>query len=334
VSVRSAVTRRDPSGRGDVYLTGSRWSARHDTPNDSGDDNASRGRRPPVLRRLHHRALDGVSERARRIGTQVVDGPRPLRDVLEKQRHRVPRLERHTSGQHLVAEDADGVDVAAPIELPLAHRLLGRHVGRRADGDTRRRESSPRLRGPGDAEVRHHRAARLAVEQDVVGLDVTVDDTAKVRVGERVGDFGEDAPHFIEWLARLAREVRREVAASDERHDEPGDPFALADIVDGNDVRVRQLRGHLRLAREAGADGGIVRELGWQHLDRDGPIQAEVPGAVDHGHSATANLGLELVVRTDGGNDAVVQGLAHLYPQLSWGLAGEPAGMDPAVSMV
>ena len=46
-----------------------------------------------------------------------------------------------------------------------------------------------------------------AVEQNVVGLDVAMNDAAQMRVRQCVGDLGEDSPDFVDRLARLAREV-------------------------------------------------------------------------------------------------------------------------------
>jgi hypothetical protein len=60
------------------------------------------------------------------------------------------------------------------------------------------------------------------------------------------------------------------------------------------------------LAREARADRWIVRELGREHLDGHAPVETEVARAVHHCHPAAADLALELVLVTDGGEDALV----------------------------
>src|SRR5215210_1544535 len=89
------------------------------------------------------------------------------------------------SGEAVVEEDADGVEIAPGGGL-LAPELLGRHVAGAADD----------LSGPsrlflldeaGDAEVRDLDGA-FPRDQDVGGLYIAVDDPAPVRVFERLQD--------------------------------------------------------------------------------------------------------------------------------------------------
>ena len=56
---------------------------------------------------------------------------------------------------------------------------------------------------------------------------------------------------------------------------------------------------------------GIVRELGRQHLDRDGAVEPEIARAIDDRHPAAADLALELVLAAEGGDHSVVQRLGH-----------------------
>ena len=76
-------------------------------------------------------------------------------------------------------------------------------------------------------------------------------------------------------------------------------------------MRVRQLRRRLRLAREAQPNGGVVRELRRQHLDRDRAVEAEVAGAVDDGHAAAPDFAFDVVLLAERGDDAVVERIAH-----------------------
>ena len=71
--------------------------------------------------------------------------------------------------------------------------LLGRHVLRRAERETRLRDS--RTAGVGDrqrdAEIGDERLS--LVKQDVLGLEVAMDDTVAVRVIESVGHSDANA---------------------------------------------------------------------------------------------------------------------------------------------
>ena len=162
---------------------------------------------------------------------------------------------------------------------------------------------APAFHRPRDAEVGDHRATRSRVEQDVVRLDVAMDDAAQVRVRERVGDLAEEAAHLVDRLARLAaRGACARLPPVDERHDEVGDAVALADVVDRHDVRVRELRRRLRLAREARRGSAwSCASSGGRTLIATGRFEPEVARAVDDGHAAAADLVLELVVLADGG---------------------------------
>jgi len=231
--------------------------------------------------------------------------------VLEQQRHRVPCLERHASRQHLVAEHSGGVDIAPAVELTFTDRLLRRHVRRRANRDSGRCQARAGFHGPRDPEVGDHHATGLTIKQDVVRLDVPVDDAAQVGVGERVRDLRQNAAHFVDRLSRLAHQVRGEASAGHHRHHEVGNAVTLADVVDGHDVRVRQLGRRLGFAGEAGPDGAVVGELGRQNLDCHRSIQPQIARAEHDRHATPPNLVFQLVGLTDGGNHAVVQGLGH-----------------------
>ena len=79
-------------------------------------------------------------------------------------------------------------------QLGIAERLLGAHVVRRADDEAGLGESraGARVEAPCDAEIDEQRPAARAVEHNVVGLDVAVQQTGFVRVIERVENRDDD----------------------------------------------------------------------------------------------------------------------------------------------
>ncbi len=141
-----------------------------------------------------------------------------------------------------------------------------------------------------------------------------MDHAAQVRVGERVGDLAEEAAHLIHRLPRLPREQRAEIPAGHEPHDEVGDPFAIADVVDGDDVRMRELRRGLCLAREAEPNRRVVRQLRRQHLDRHGAIESEIARAIHDRHPTPPDLSLELVLVPHCGDGALLERVTHRLP--------------------
>ena len=69
-----------------------------------------------------------------------------------------------------------------------------------------------------------------------------------VRVVERVRHVGRDRAHALDGQRALASETRGNALAIHERHDEVDETLDLVDREDRNDVRVSELRGHLRFA--------------------------------------------------------------------------------------
>jgi hypothetical protein len=289
-----------------------------------------RGVGPAVLGALGEGALHGGREPRRDVGGGLGQGAGALAQLLHEHRRGVAGGERRRAGEHLVAHDAQGVDVAPAVDLALAEGLLGAHVGRGAEHRADLREAlgaGVEQRAPRDAEVGDHRAAALAVEQDVVGLDVAVHDAARVRVGERVGHVGEDAADDGHRRARLPGEPRAEALAVDERHREEGDAGALVHREDRHHVRVRETGGRLGLAQEAGAHVGAEGEVRREHLEGDAAPEAQVAGLVHHRHGAAPHLALDLVLVADGRGDALAELVDHVAPA---GRAHARRGTTPA----
>src|SRR5215204_7183297 len=57
--------------------------------------------------------------------------------------------------------------------------------------------------------------------------------------------------------------------------------------------------GELRLGLEAVPEVEVVGELGRDHLERDGAIEAQLGGAVDHAHAALAGHAVDAVAAED-----------------------------------
>ena len=155
-----------------------------------------------------------------------------------------------------------------------------------------RRESPAVGESARDAEIGHHRAARLLVDDDVVGLDVAVNYVAMVCVCERIRHFAENSTHFDRRHRPRLLEAHAEVVALDVRHHEVDEIVFLFDGVDRDDVRVIQLRGRLGFAEESLADVGTKAQFGWQHLHRDLALETFVSRTIHDPHTPATDLAL------------------------------------------
>ncbi len=203
---------------------------------------------------------DGIIEAARRARVLLAD---------PRQQHLARPRERPRAGQELVEDGAQAVDVRAGVELRrLAPRLLGGHVGRRADHpavEGERRLGAAALGQPEIGEI----DSVVAVDQDIRRLNVAVDDAQAVRVPQGLGQRGD--PFDRSTKSRAAdRQLVGEVAALDQGGDQVQLAISLAGIIDRDDVGMVQDGRAARLAEEP-ADG-----LGSLHRPGPGPFQGHV----------------------------------------------------------
>ena len=241
---------------------------------------------PVVGRFRHHRADDleqlapvrSVERRSRQF----------LHEVLVTDREGVFAVEGDGAGQALIGDDAEGVDVAPPVER-LGPGLFGAHVMRRPDGHPGPGELAPAGGRLGDAEVRHHRVPVL-VEHDVVGLDVAVHDSGLVGVGERAADLGQHQPDLPGGQRAAGGEHGGERLTAQELHHEVDHAPRLADAVDRDDVRMLELGRGARFALEALDEFLVEGERKRQDLDGDVALELALAGLEDDRHASAAQL--------------------------------------------
>ena len=248
---------------------------------------------------LEHDPVEGLGH----VGGHGRRRPRDLAHVLVGDGHRGVAREGRFAGEQLVEQAAGRVQVAAGVD-DLAAGLLGRQVLGGAHhgvglGDGRRGV----LHGAGDAEVHHlHRARRG--QHDVAGLDVPVDDAGAVGVLQRVQDAGDDLHglgdgHGLALAEELADRVPLDVLHDDVGHRADGavggGDLLLARVVDGDDGRVVEGGGGLRLPAEARLEGGVARNIGAQQFNGDNSRETPVIAEVDLGHASAADHLADLV---------------------------------------
>ncbi len=227
-----------------------------------------------------HRPVEGFRQRRDRFGLVADDGGKRVDDRCAR--------EGPPSRQELVEDGPEGELVGSEVDV-VPFGLLRSHVGGRADGDTRSGPGGARDRrvvrgrdGRGrekrEAEVEDLRVP-LARDEDVGGLDVPVDESRLVRGREAPRDLRREVEGARDG-ERPGRDERGECPPRDELEDEEGRVGVERDVVDGDDVRVRERRGRPSFPFEVpeGAWRGARAE---EELDRDVSSEPRVAGAPD-----------------------------------------------------
>jgi hypothetical protein len=138
-------------------------------------------------------------------------------------------------GQQLEQHHPQRIEIAACVGRG-AGQQLGRHVGRCAQHQARAR-AVPVQQARG-AEVRDLDALRGQVDQHIGGLDVAVDDTLRVRMGQRAGHPGASFQHHPGWQEQPGLGVAVQAAARCQLHRQPQPAGRFARFEHGHDVRV------------------------------------------------------------------------------------------------
>jgi hypothetical protein len=196
-----------------------------------------------------------------------------------------------------VQDDAETENVGAMVGGKAAH-LLGAHVTRRAQDDSRLSAHGDGFIRGGSACGLHFRKAKIqdfgapiAGEQDVVGLQVAMHNSRTVGRRQTTGDLHG---HF-DGLAHAELAGAQRFAI-----DKFADDVAGSHVVHRHDVGMTQRRHRTRLLLEAGTARGILSEVFRQDLDGDVAVEPDVTGAIHLAHTARAEgsedfVGAELV---------------------------------------
>ncbi len=243
-----------------------------------------------------------------------------------------PALEGRPARQGVMERRPERVHVRVRTDpARVAARLLGRHVGGRAHDRPRLRlDAGPFRADTGRGGVRsgraragrlprplgirpgehlreapvHHLDLAVAPDHDVLRLEIAVDDAALVGVVDGPADLDEDLeepeprelPRGLGIAGVDLLDDPRERPAADELHrEEEAGVVGEADLVDGHDPGVLELRGRLGLLDEPVGDLPVGAELAEEGLHGDVAAQVAVEGAVDDPHAAAPDLLLDEV---------------------------------------
>ena len=240
----------------------------------------------------------------------VPAGLRQAGRLLPQDRHdhvaRAVPLECLPARQELVEDRPEGEDVRALVH-GLPAELLGRDVADRPDDRPGR--GVPRL-GRGVRVGRRERDALgqpevqdldvvLGGNEDVFRFQVAVDHALAVRGREPLRDL-ERIVDRLPLRNRRALEPGAQGLSFQQLGHGEGDPALRLEVVDGQDVRMRQRRHGLGLALEALQRVPVRGQVFRQDLDRDLPLELPVPRPIHLPHPARPE-GRKDLVRTEPG---------------------------------
>ena len=121
-----------------------------------------------------------------------------------------------------------------------------------------------------------------------------MDDALLVRRFERVGDLSGDGQRLGQRDG-AARDVRGEILAFDEFHHQGREVGRLLEAVDRGNVRVVQRGQDFSFRLEPCEAIRVAGDRCGQHLDRDGPLEIAVGGAIDLAHTTRTERAENLI---------------------------------------
>jgi hypothetical protein len=186
------------------------------------------------------------------------------------------------AGDQHVRDRADRPHVGGRAEL-LGAPLLGRHVHRRAGRDAELRlgdivdACTERVGGTREAEIHDARTA-VGREQHVRWCEIEVNDAFAMSGGDRGGKLARDA-HRLDEREACAIDPIAQRGTVDVLHDDVRAALVLADLVDRDDIGMREPRRRARLAPQITATR--VREL-----DGDTTTEPTIDREIHHAEAA------------------------------------------------
>ena len=205
-------------------------------------------------------------------------------------------FERQLTGEDFIQHQAERVNIALDGDL-FTGQLLRRHVGRSAVADFGTFDFSGQ---PGESEIgEEHLAA--AIQHDVRGLQVAVEDALLVRGGEPGAEFARDFEGLIGGQPANPAEQGAEVFAIHVLHGEEILTLQLAEVIDAADVGMGHLARHAHLIAETRERLFVSGEGLREEFEGYLLFQDQVVGAVHLAHPSLAQEGDHTVAAAEEG---------------------------------
>ena len=132
-------------------------------------------------------------------------------------------------------------------------------------------------------------------DEDVGRLDVAVHHTVAMREPERCRNLAGDLGRLMRVHVAVGAQDVGERATLHVLHRHEVRVRVLTPVVHADNVRVVEVGGRLRFTAETLDEVRVDRELGEQHLDRNGPVEQEIAREEHVGHAAAPDALLNLV---------------------------------------
>ena len=192
--------------------------------------------------------------------------------------------------------------VAPIVEVGIAAGLFRTHVVGSPDQHTGAGQPGSAvgvIDGLGDPEVHQLDSARFTLEHDVLGFDVPMDDAGFMGRAEGIRGLEEDAGSLPNRSRPLPHQQRPKALALDQRHQNVGDAFRLADVVNRDDMRMPQRRDRFGFTPEPGQQGLGNHQIRPKGLQREVSLQPPVVDQKHFGKATPADQLAEVVVATE-----------------------------------
>src|SRR5687768_6611815 len=153
----------------------------------------------------------------------------------------------------------------------------------------------------------------IARDENVLRLDIAVNDSLRMRVAERVGDFAQDFHRFLRWKLALSCNEGAQILTDDEWHRVVEESALRAGGVKRDDMRVLEPCGELDLAAETICVESRC-EIGREDFDHYLAVELGICRDEDARHASAAELAVDTVGRSEDFLELRLQARAQAAP--------------------
>src|ERR1700722_6200920 len=190
---------------------------------------------------------------------------------------------RQLAGEHLVENDAHGIEIGAAIAALALHLLWRNIVGRAQHGGEVGVCKAARRSVAGNAEIDELDVV-IFIDHDVLGLQVAMNNALRVDVIESLENLNSDSNGAVLWKAAFVENLAQQAARAPLHNHVNAGVFLSAE--DAHDVGMIEAFADVRFALEAVGENGIGFHVGVGDLQGGYAAVSRIGGAEDRSHAA------------------------------------------------